>query len=463
MFFSSHKEPEHHVGEAGIQPGDVKSLENYLDTLIGGDLTAKAPMLKDANLSGIARRAEQFAQKQTELLSVLSLEINQSVYDTVEASERINELARENRVVETNVKELLAAVNSMTEDIVYLAEATSETADQTGRGKEAMALTQTSIETVAKETGTAQTGLSDMTSDVRKLHERTASIDNLVVTVNSIAEQTNLLALNASIEAARAGEHGRGFAVVAEEVRKLAEQSKTSVDEIREQLTKIRGGVEQITNEFQQMDSSFRTNVDAVGQASGETSKLTAVFDAINKTIDALAPLAQRQSAAFEEMNATLQSTVDDIVRMTSGSKGCNDGIYHSVGKVNDVRMKVGALKLGFGPKEMIEFAKTDHMIWGMKIHQMIWGNVTLNAADVENHAICRLGKWYFSEGEEKYGRMPEFEELGSVHEQFHKTCAATIRAYQAGHMNEVEKNLAEIDRLSASVLGYLDKIKAKI
>lgn len=58
---------------------------------------------------------------------------------------------------------------------------------------------------------------------------------------------------------------------------------------------------------------------------------------------------------------------------------------------------------------------------------------------------------------------MPEFEELGSVHEQFHKTCAATIRAYQAGHMNEVEKNLAEIDRLSTSVLGYLDKIKAKI
>lgn len=388
----------------------------------------------------IAQLVEQFAQKQTALLSDLSLEVNQSVYDTVQASNQLNELARENRIVETNVKELLDAANSMTEDIVYLAETTSETADQTGRGKESMNLTQTSIETVARETGTAQTGLSDMTADVHALNERTASIDSLVVTVNSIAEQTNLLALNASIEAARAGEHGRGFAVVADEVRKLAEQSKASVDEIRDQLTKIRAGVEQITSEFQQMDSSFSANVDAVGQASGETGKLTAVFDAINKTVDALVPLAQRQSAAFEEMNATLQSTVDDIVRMTDGSKNCNYGIYDSLRKVNDVRMKVGALQFGFGPKEMIEFAKTDHMIWGMKIHQMIWGNITLNAADVENHAICRLGKWYFSEGEQKYGHMPEFEELGVVHEQFHKTCAATIRAYQEQRTQEVEK-----------------------
>ena len=253
-------------------------------------------------MQNVARLIKQFAQQRRKTLTGLSLEINQSVYDIVRASGQLNELARENRIVETNVKELLDAVNSMTEDIVYLAEATSETADQTERGKEAMDLAQTSIQTVAQETGTAQTGLTSMTQDVKSLHERTASIDNLVVTVNSIAEQTNLLALNASIKAARAGEHGRGFAVVADEVRKLAEQSKNSVDEIRDQLTKIRTGVEQITSEFQHMDESFRANVEAVGQASGETGKLTSVFDSINKTIDNLAPLAQRQSAAFEEM-----------------------------------------------------------------------------------------------------------------------------------------------------------------
>ncbi len=111
----------------------------------------------------------------------------------------------------------------------------------------------------------------------------------------------------------------------------------------------------------------------------------------------------------------------------------------------------------------MIDFAKTDHMVWGMKIHQLIWGNIDLKAADVENHAICRLGKWYFSEGKEKYGHMPEFEKLGVAHEKFHKLCAATITAYYNHKTAEVDQNLPEIQRISDEVIGYLDAIKKKI
>ncbi len=442
---------------------DVGELERYLQALLEGELSRAVPRLRDSKMRAIAELIEKFARQQAGMLINLSLELNQAVYDTVGAANRLNDLARENRSVRTNVKELMTAVNYMTNDIVYLAEATSKTAEQTGVGKSAMELTQTTMEDVAKDTSSAQTGLAGMTDHVTTLHDRAASIDHLVVTVNSIAEQTNLLALNASIEAARAGEHGRGFAVVADEVRKLAEQSKTSVDEIRDQLTQIRTGVEEIAGEFQHMDDSFRANVEAVGKANDETGKLMNVFDTINTTIDTLAPLAQRQSAAFEEMNATLHSTVDDVVKMTDESKNCNAGMYDSVRKINALRIKAGELKVGFDPKATIEFAKTDHLVWAMRIHQMVWGNVELKSADVAEYMHCRLGHWYFGEGKEKYGHMPEYERLGVIHEKFHKLCAATIDAYYAHREQEVEANLPELDRLSGEVIACLEAIERKM
>lgn len=462
MFFKS--TPQRTVAEpAQTQSADTKELERYLQALLEGKLSAPVPRLRDPQLQAIANLVEKFARKEADTLTALAMEMNQAVYDTVQASNRLNELARENRTVQSNVKELMAAVNSMTNDIVYLAEATSETAEQTGVGKSAMETTQTTIESVAKETGSAQAGIAGMTEHVTKLHDRTASIDNLVVTVNSIAEQTNLLALNASIEAARAGEHGRGFAVVADEVRKLAEQSKTSVDEIRDQLTQIRTGVEEIAGEFQHMDASFRANVDSVSKATGETNKLVNVFDTINTTVDALAPLAQRQSAAFEEMNATLNATVDDVVKMADESKHCNAGIYATVRQTNAIRGKISEMDLSFDPKAIIDFAKTDHIVWAMRIHQMVWGNIELKSADVAEYVHCRLGRWYFGEGKEKYGNLPEYQRLGTVHEQFHKLCAATIDAHYAHRTQEVEANLPEIDRLSQEVLDCLNAIQRRM
>jgi methyl-accepting chemotaxis protein len=80
-----------------------------------------------------------------------------------------------------------------------------------------------------RETGTA---LDESSRRTGALGQRVNEINAILALINEIADQTNLLSLNAAIEAARAGDAGRGFSVVAEEVRRLAERSKTSSADI---------------------------------------------------------------------------------------------------------------------------------------------------------------------------------------------------------------------------------------
>jgi len=124
------------------------------------------------------------------------------------------------------------------------------------------------------------------------VNEMAKSIDKINYMSNAIAnitEQTNLLALNASIEAARAGEAGKGFAVVAEEIRKLAEESKTSTDQIKAIIAEINTSA---NNAHEAMEESKEMS-EAQGKAIKETE------DIFNKIVDSIIPL----SGAIENIN----------------------------------------------------------------------------------------------------------------------------------------------------------------
>jgi methyl-accepting chemotaxis protein len=128
------------------------------------------------------------------------------------------------------------------------------------------------------------------------------TINDKIKVVNDIAFQTNILALNASVEAARAGEHGRGFSVVAQEVRKLAELSKSAADEIVRLTNESLKSSEFSTGLMETLYPEIEKTVMLVEEIAASSLEQNTGADQINSVIHQLNSIAQENAAASEDM-----------------------------------------------------------------------------------------------------------------------------------------------------------------
>ena len=148
-----------------------------------------------------------------------------------------------------------------------------------------------------EQMNTIRQSVEASTRVIKDLDDKSNQIGNIISTITNIANQTNLLSLNAAIEAARAGEQGKGFAVVAEEVRKLAEESSRSAQEIMAIITETQLKTSEVVNSM----------LDGAKQVEIGTKVINQTGDAINKIMAAVQETTQQIQA-----NSTLASHLND-------------------------------------------------------------------------------------------------------------------------------------------------------
>ncbi|MFT2109891.1 methyl-accepting chemotaxis protein [Marinomonas sp. 2405UD68-3] len=258
----------------------------------------------------------------------------------------------------------------------------------------------TAMHTLQKAIDVIQTGAIESNSSVKTLKTLASNITQFVGIISGISEQTNLLALNAAIEAARAGEQGRGFAVVADEVRSLAQKAGDASDEIAQLVEAI--------------------------------EKNTGIADGhINTVATGCSELVTLTRDTVETVQNVIGTALDTQKTLDRESVNC-----------------------------FLHTAKMDHLVFKADIYNRFSADKIADFSSVPNHTSCRLGKWYLSEGKNRFQNNSTFKQIEAPHAELHKHAIDALEAKRAGDVDKGIGYLSKMEAASSRIIGLLGQLE---
>jgi methyl-accepting chemotaxis protein len=314
--------------DAAEQSQVVATIGQALEQLATGDLTIRC--------GNLGPRYDMLRENFNEALGHLEAamaKVNSKGIDISGSKEEIrrasNELSQRTERQAANLEETSAALDELAVAVRHTAEGAHEAAQR--------------VTSVSTEASRSDQIVAQAIQAMGSIEHSSGEITKIIGVIDEIAFQTNLLALNAGVEAARAGESGKGFAVVAQEVRELAQRSAAAAKEIKDQISRSSGQVQQgvrLVGEageaLKRISDQVKAASDIVGKIAHSASEQDTTLRSISSSLNQLDAATQHNAAMAEETTASAEALATDtdellelirsfrISRDTADSSGLN-------------------------------------------------------------------------------------------------------------------------------------------